>query len=219
MLRGVLFDMDGVLVDSEPVFLKNMERFLQSMGHTLTQQELLTIVGKTSVNIATDFIAQFELDMEIHEFLEKQKELNGNLYESPDLVLFDGVMECLKWLREQKIKTALVSSTSAASVLSATNRFQLTGLFDAIVCRDMVVQPKPSPIPYQTAMKLLGLEATSCVVVEDSPIGIASADAAGVDVVGFSASYIEQALPPTRYRANGYQELRKIIATQLQLCK
>ncbi len=192
-MKCVLFDMDGVLLDSEPVYLSRLQRHMDCHGVKYTEQQLMAYVGMTSLSIAGAMIEKHGLSMTPEEFLAEEVRLYGSFYlDSPELAIFDGARELLTRLGEQGVKTALVSSSSGKSVLSVLDRFGLGRCFDVIVCRDMVQTHKPSPEPYQTAAQFLGAEPGECVVVEDSPVGIAAGKAAGMRVIAVKTSRIRQ---------------------------
>ncbi|MCI9263783.1 MAG: HAD family phosphatase [Oscillospiraceae bacterium] len=209
MKNYFLFDMDGVLMDSEPLYLKRLQRHMAHYGVEYSPEELEQFVGKTSVSIAETMVRTHDLPLTPQEFLAEEARHCGSFYlDSPELALFPGAEEFLDHLRERGIGTALVSSTSSKSVLSALDRFGMVRRFDAIVCRDMVSNTKPSPEPYLTAARFLGAQAGDCLVVEDSPVGIAAGKAAGMTVAALRASAIRQDITGADLEAGSYQELR-----------
>ena len=154
-------------------------------GVEYSPEELEQFVGKTSVSIAETMVRTHDLPLTPQEFLAEEARHCGSFYlDSPELALFPGAEEFLDHLRERGIGTALVSSTSSKSVLSALDRFGMVRRFDAIVCRDMVSNTKPSPEPYLTAARFLGAQAGDCLVVEDALAGIDAAVAGGFDSAG-----------------------------------
>ena len=209
-MRYLFFDMDGVLLDSEPRYLERLRRHLARYGVDCPREELLRFVGMTSGKAARLLVEENRLPLTGEEFREEESRMFGLLYrDDPELALFHGAGELLALLGERGVKTALVSSTSAMGILLVLNRFGLTRRFDAVVSREMVEAHKPSPEPYLTAARLLGAAPGDCLVVEDSPMGIAAGKAAGMEVAALRASAIRQDVSAADWTAENYQELRR----------
>lgn len=209
-MKHILFDMDGVLMDSEPQYLKRLQGHLAHYGVECGPEELGTFVGKTSLEVARTLVETYGLPVTPQEFLAEEGEIFGNFYlNTPELALFPGAEDFLDLVRDRGLKTALVSSTSSRGVLSALDRFGLVCRFDAVVCRDLVKHTKPSPEPYLTAARFLGAAPGDCLVVEDSPVGIAAGRAAGMTVAALRASAIRQDVSGAHWTAESYPELRR----------
>lgn len=212
-MRYLFFDMDGVLLDSEPIYLLRLQKHLAHHGMACPREELLRFVGMTSLKAARILVEEHHLPLTPEEFWAEESQLLGNLYrDSPELTLFDGVKELLELLGEKGIQTALVSSTSAAGILTVLDRFGLTRCFDAIVSREMVENHKPSPEPYERAARLLGAKPEDCLVVEDSAMGIAAGKAAGMTVAAMTASAIRQDTSGADWQVGSFPELQTALA-------
>lgn len=194
----VLFDCDGVLVDSEPVSARRLVKVFAALGVPATFDDAMTLCGTDGVKETPLVAAKYGKTLTNDELNAKQVEMRDEgllpetIYLESDLQLIDGIRELLVRLRASGVRTGLVSTTRSAHILILLNRFGLTGLFDVIVCGDMVNNRKPNPEPYLTAMSNLGVEPTHAVVVEDSPTGIAAGVAAGAYVLGFTGSSVVQ---------------------------
>lgn len=211
-MKYILFDMDGVLVDSEPIYLGRLQEHMRHHGVEYTREQLLRFVGMPSPKAARILVEDNALPMTPEEFWAEENRLFGNLYEvSPELELFDGVRELLTLLGERGVKTALVSSTSSKGILAVLDRFRLMRCFDAIVSREMVENHKPSPEPYETAARYLGAQAGDCVVVEDSGMGIAAGKAAGMTVIAMKASVIKQDTSGADLEVEDHRQLRRLL--------
>lgn len=211
-MKYILFDMDGVLVDSEPLYLGRLQEHLRRYGAEYTWEKLLGFVGMPSPKAARILVEDNHLPMTPEEFWAEEGRLFGNLYEtSRELAPFDGVKELLTLLGEKGIKTALVSSTSASGILTVLDRFGLTRCFDVVVSREMVKNHKPAPEPYETAARYLGAQAGECLVVEDSPMGVAAGKAAGMTVVAMKASIIKQDTSQADMEVQDHRELRRLL--------
>ena len=211
-MKYIFFDMDGVLLDSEPIYLIRLQKHLARYGVEYTHEELLRFVGMPSPKAARILVEENSLSLTPEEFWAEAGGLFRNVYEAPELTLFDGVKDLLELLGERGVKTALVSSTSAAGILTVLDRFGLVRCFDAIVSRDLVEHHKPSPEPYRRAARLLGAKPEDCLVVEDSAMGIAAGKAAGMTVAAMTASAIRQDTSGADWQVGSFPELQTALA-------
>jgi HAD superfamily hydrolase (TIGR01509 family) len=188
---AVLFDMDGTLVDSEKVWdVALNELALREAGRRLSSRARHEMIGSsmvTSMRIMRDDLA---LDREPDQdwLIERVFELF-----TQGLVWRPGALELLRAVREQGLRTALVTSTGRKLVEVALETLGREN-FDVIVCGDEVAVPKPDPTPYRLAAELLEVPIGECVAIEDSPTGVASAVASGAAVLAVPS---ELELPPT----------------------
>ena len=182
-MHAVLWDMDGVLVDSEPLWTLAEVELARALGGEWTDEIKALVVG-TRLDVSVPTILRFygvpvgpaQVAWAADFLLDRMTQL----YKT-EPVLMAGAQELLAQLRAAGIPVALVSSSYRAlvdSVLAAG-----VGPFDLTLAGDEVTHAKPHPEPYLTAASRLGVDPARCVVVEDSPSGVASAEAAGAAVV------------------------------------
>jgi len=199
--------MDGVLLDSEVGAFEIMRKTLSRLNVELDIEELLKYIGKTSAQIANELVAKYNMGITGEQLRDKYRE-TGNFYaDSDDVVPMPGLVKFLEVLRMDGIKTAVVSSTSSKNVITALNRMGIVKYFDAVICGDMVTNPKPDPEGYLKAAKLVDVLPNDCLVIEDSPHGISAGIAAGMTVVGFSGSEIQQDISRAAMKAASFDEL------------
>ncbi|OLZ51156.1 HAD family hydrolase [Amycolatopsis coloradensis] len=184
-LAAVLWDMDGTLVDSEKLWDVALYEAVESLGGTLTEEQRLSLVGSNM-----DDTAAFLLEVcgkpvgpeSIAEMGEWIRQRTATLFDGP-LPWRPGAQELLELLRAKGVPMALVTSTERSLTELALNTIGRE-YFAATVCGDEVDgRNKPDARPYQLAAELLGVPASRCVAIEDSPPGAASAAAAGCAVV------------------------------------
>ncbi|MFE6613867.1 HAD family hydrolase [Amycolatopsis sp. NPDC057786] len=184
-LAAVLWDMDGTLVDSEKLWDVALYEAVESLGGTLAEEQRLSLVGSNM-----DDTAAFLLEVcgrpvtpeSIAEMGEWIRRRTANLFDGP-LPWRPGAQELLELLRANGVPMALVTSTERPLTELALNTIGRE-YFAATVCGDEVDGlNKPDARPYQLAAELLGVPASRCVAIEDSPPGAASAAAAGCTVV------------------------------------
>jgi HAD superfamily hydrolase (TIGR01509 family) len=179
---AVLFDMDGTLVDSEPVWdeaLKELARWLGGELSADARRQTLGTNVEVSVRIVQADVGRPDADPELSG--KKLIEEAGARF-APGLVWLPGARELIDAVRAAGIPTALVTNTERPLVEVALG--DLVGqLFDVSVAGDEVAHAKPAPDPYLTAARLLGVDPAATVAIEDSPTGTASAVAAGCAVL------------------------------------
>ncbi len=182
-LSAVLFDMDGLLVDTEPTWTVAEVELAARLGGTWTPQIKASVVGTRVETAVPIILTAFGLEptaplveRTTRELLARMVELFGG-----ELKPLPGALELLGALREAGVPVALVSSSYRVLVDAVVARLGLT--FDFLLAGDEVSRAKPHPEPYLAACAQLGAAPGAAVVLEDSPAGIRSGEAAGCAVV------------------------------------
>jgi len=183
MLAAVLWDMDGLLVDTEPLWTVAQHELARSLGGEFTPQAKAAMVG-TRLDVAVPMLlSSIGLSAEparVSDAMAWLLQRMVELYASP-LELMPGAAELLAELRSAGVPVALVSSSYRVLVDAVLAHG--TGPFSVTVAGDEVGHGKPHPKPYLRAAGLLGVDPAACVVLEDSAAGAASGLAAGCAVV------------------------------------
>lgn len=179
--RAIIFDLDGVLADSEPWWNKIDAQLLKDYGadyHGEYHEEVLGV----SYLIAIEFYKKaFNISAPTEEMMKRRGQIATEFF-ADRVGLFPRVKEVLKELQEIKLKLALATSSVSASARPFLDRHQLTQFFDVIVTGDEIFLGKPAPDIYLHTAKKLGVAANECLVIEDSLSGIAAAKAAHMRV-------------------------------------
>jgi HAD superfamily hydrolase (TIGR01509 family) len=189
MIRAVLFDMDGVLVDSEE-FIRNaaIQMFLEK-GFVVEPEDFIPFIGAGEIRFLGGVAEKYGIELEIDEaktrtYLIYEKICSGNLRALP------GVFEVMELCRDMKLKTAVTTSADEFKMLVNLKEIGLpVETFDLTVFADMVINKKPDPEIFLTASGMLGLEPGECLVIEDSPSGLKAARAAGMRSIGLSTTF------------------------------
>lgn len=196
-IQAVIFDMDGVLIDSEPLHEQAQEALFTRLGFDVSHDEMVSFKGRTEADVYSSVLerhgnGRFELDSVINAKREIYRRL------LTDVKPVDGALELLHLLRGH-FPLGLATSASAADQRFVIEHFRLGGVFNAVVTAEDVVNPKPHPEPYLMAAEELGVAPGACAVIEDTRNGIRSARAAGCRVVGlagtFSRADLEEEMP------------------------
>jgi len=182
MISAVLFDLDGVLVDSETISREASDRTLAEVGIYLTDDERKEIFGRRTVENYRRHIMRRGLDLSAEELVEKKVALFGELIKGR-LRPLPGVLDLLAAVNDAGIKKAVVSSSPLDRVNASLEEVGLLKEFEVILSGDCCAEGKPDPEPFVLAAKKLGVKPLECVVIEDAEPGILAAKAAGMKCV------------------------------------
>ena len=191
-LRYALFDFDGVIADTEPLYMELDRKALAHFGYEASRSDLRSFIGHPSEEMGPKLLAEHGIHITTDDFLAVWDGGTG-IYGSPDLEPSPGLRELWELLRERGVRVGVVSSTCCASLVRALNHFQMLGHVDVLVGRDFVTRRKPDPEPYLHALEWLAPgEATDAaahaIAFEDSAAGLASARAAGIYAIGYQGA-------------------------------
>ena len=188
MLKAVIFDMDGVIVDSEPLHMKAERMTLAPYGIKLDEKELQKYMGRTPRVLLEDVIEKYRLNTTIEEIYPAHKKNLLALYKN-EVELIPGVLELITELDREGVALALASSSDRILILSVIEKFQLSDFFKVIVSGEEVENVKPAPDIFLKTAEELGYFPEECVVIEDSGAGVKSAKSAGMVCVGFRSPH------------------------------
>lgn len=182
MLSAVIFDLDGLLADSEPWWNQIDAKLLSGYGADYRGEYHREVLG-VSYRLAIEFYKKaFGITAPTEEMMKRRGEIATEFFANK-VGLFPSVKEVLQELREMKLRLAVATSSVGASARPFLDRHRITKFFDVIVTGDEVERGKPAPDIYLAAAKKLNVTASDCLVVEDALSGIAAAKAAKMRVV------------------------------------
>ncbi|MFC2115670.1 HAD family hydrolase [Bacteroidota bacterium] len=194
MLKAVLFDMDGVLVDSEEYIRNAAIEMFREKGHTVHALDFMPFVGCGENRFLGGVAEKYGIPMDI----EKDKSRTYLIYEqicAGKLTALPGVFETIKLCRSLQLKTAVATSADEFKMLVNLKEIGLPlQTFDVTVFADMVIKKKPDPEIYLTAAEMLHLSPNECLVVEDAPSGLQAANAAGMRSLALSTTFPDDEL-------------------------
>lgn len=183
MVKAVIFDMDGVLIDTEKWLTKYWCQAAGEAGFPMEMKHALAIRSLAGKYAEQYLQGIFGDDFSYWEIRERRKELMREHLKKHGVEKKQGADELLDYLREHKIKTAVATATDLPRTRSYLTEIGIYDKFDEIICASMVENGKPKPDIYLYACKRLGLTAGECIAVEDSPNGVRSASSAGLRTI------------------------------------
>jgi HAD superfamily hydrolase (TIGR01509 family) len=190
MLQGVLFDMDGVIVDTEPLHQKAYHQMFDQVGIEVSPGLYQSFTGQSTINICKRICDHFELKASPESLVKIKRANFQKLFDSDtDLTLLEGVLDLIKEYHENDLKLVLASSASMDNINNIFERFHLEKYFIAKFSGADLKQSKPHPEIFEKAAFATGYERTNCMVIEDSTNGIKAANAAGIFCVGYDSQH------------------------------
>ncbi len=185
----IIFDMDGVIVDSEPLHVRAELQTCADHDIKISPAEWTGFKGRTATDIFSHINDRFaDGQHKVTDLIDHKTNLFVQMVGN-DIELITGIEDFLSWCRNRFTNMGLATSSNARVQRAIFKRFNLDQYFDTVVTGDMVTRGKPNPEPYLLAMSKLGVQPAQTIVVEDSGSGIASALAAGTTVVGITTSH------------------------------
>ena len=196
-MKAVIFDMDGVLVDTNPHHRTAWREYYQRNGKTLSDADFVQHVsGKHNADIVAHlFAGQTLTPEEVHRLSHDKEALFREIYQ-PDITPVAGLVPFLKSLKEAGLKLAVATSAPVENLDFVMDALNIRSYFDALLNESMVSHPKPDPEIYEKAMEMLGVEPADCVIFEDSMTGIQAAKASGATVIGMATTQTPDELYP-----------------------
>ena len=184
MITTVIFDMDGVIIDSEPIHFKLIQKLFRERGLDLTEEEHTRYVGRS--DFWSIMKEKFDLDIgaeELHQiYLQRfMSYLKHSFDEDP----IDGVIGCIRDLDSMGKKLVLASSATRENIRVVMDMYSLWDYFDQWISGAELETSKPHPEIFLKAAELIGSDPDECLVIEDSENGVKAAKAAGMICIGY----------------------------------
>jgi len=182
--EAVIFDMDGVLVDSEPIHCKIEKKLFDKLGIVVDEAVHRSYMGASNEFMYSDLKSRFELQESVGELIEMDESFRCDYFKNLDVILLnEGVINLLSEIKSAGLKLAVATSSSPAIADILLNRCKITSWFDAVITASEAGKSKPAPDVYLLAAEKLGVSPANCIVFEDSPNGLSAAQSAGMHCV------------------------------------
>ena len=182
--QAVLFDMDGVILDSEPLHTLARARRFAALGIPLDVEKQI-VLGVRKFDYWQDFKAKYALKESADELIASEFRAILDLIKEKNVPESLHLSELLQFMADHGIKAAVGSASSREYVTGVLKHLGIEKYFSALVCGDEVKRPKPFPDTYLLGIERLGVDPANCFVVEDSRTGSLAAKAAGIPCIGY----------------------------------
>jgi HAD superfamily hydrolase (TIGR01509 family) len=186
MLKAAIFDMDGVIIDSEPFHWDVNKKIFSDLGIKMSQREYRRYIGSSNTNMWTDLKKRYGLSQPLEALVSMQGAGNIDFLRENSFGPIEGVTELIQDLKKNGIAIGLASSSPHAAIDIVLKKFAFESYFSVVVSGEDFKNSKPAPDIFLKAALLLQIPPDKCVVIEDATHGVAAAKAAGMKCIGFA---------------------------------
>ncbi|OYX80680.1 MAG: ABC transporter ATP-binding protein [Flavobacteriales bacterium 32-34-25] len=222
MIQTVIFDMDGVIVDTEPVHRYAYYKQFEELNIEVSEELYTSFTGNSTRNIFQKLKDIFQLENEVEDLIQRKRSIFNDAFDTKkDLELLAGVRNLIEDLHQNGVQLILASSASKVTIERIFNRFELHQYFTHKVSGEDFPKSKPHPAIFEHAASLSIAPKESCIVIEDSTNGIIASKAAGILCIGYNSLHSKnQDLSIADFVVNHFDELNYAIVKDLdsKLC-
>ena len=197
MIKAIIFDMDGLMIDSERVTFECYQEILKGMNLTMDEEFYKTLLGKPLKGIYQRFYDVYGNDFPIEDVIKDVHALMAKRFETEGVPIKTGLKSLLEYLKENNYKTIVATSSNRDRVDTILSQAQITDYFDDSICGDEVTKGKPNPEVFLKSCQKLGVNVDEAIVLEDSEAGIQASYDAGIKVI---------CIPDMKYPEKQYEE-------------
>jgi HAD superfamily hydrolase (TIGR01509 family) len=191
---GIIFDMDGVLVNNSQYHVQAWNLFLEMHGISFREDMKTKVFGTTNKEHLELFFNRKLTEMELNTFENEKEQLYRDLY-APKIKPVHGLIPFLKILKKNQIPISLATSAPKSNVDFTLDKLAVRDFFKVIIDSSSIIKGKPDPEIYLKAILSLGMQAKDCIVIEDSINGIFATKSAGAKVIGITTTHKTEELP------------------------
>jgi HAD superfamily hydrolase (TIGR01509 family) len=190
MIKTVIFDMDGVIIDSEPVHYYAYQQHFRELNIVVSPEMYASFTGNSTKNIYEKLKLNFNIVEDVATLVNRKRNLFNDAFDKKDdLFLLEGVEDLIKNLFNNGMQLVLASSSANVTIERVFNRFDLNKYFTFKVSGEDFPQSKPHPAIFLRAAELAQTAVENCIVIEDSTNGIKAANAAGIFCIGYESEH------------------------------
>jgi beta-phosphoglucomutase len=188
MIQTVIFDMDGVIVDTEPVHRYAYFQHFAELDIPVTEAMFTTFTGNSTRNVFQNLKTLFNLEQDVEDLIQRKRTIFNEAFDTKeDLELLGGVENLIKEFHQKGMQLILASSASKVTIERVFSRFKLHQYFTHIVSGEDFPNSKPDPAIFEYAASMSIAFKENCIVIEDSTNGVKAAKAAGIYCVGYNS--------------------------------
>ena len=206
-VQGVIFDLDGTLVDTMPLHGRAWEALAHRYTLPFSSKQLAAANGKTTTAHIRDVFEWASEPADIQKLAQEKRQLFLDLVESDGVTAIKGLHVFLKKLVEQKVSMAVGTSAPQGNADLMFKHAQIPDIFSSIIGAEDVTHGKPAPEVFLKAAQSLSLDPKECLVIEDAPMGIAAARAAGMPVIALTTTHSREELADATRIIDTYLDL------------
>ena len=197
MIKAIIFDMDGLMIDSERVTFECYQERLKDMNLTMDEEFYKTLLGKTIKGIYQRFYDVYGNDFPIENVIQDVHQLMAERFETEGVPVKKGLVKLLHYLKDNNYKTIFATSSNRDRVDKILAQAKITEFFDDSICGDEVTKGKPNPEVFLKSCQKLGVNVDEAIVLEDSEAGIQASYDANIKVI---------CIPDMKYPEKQYEE-------------
>ena len=197
MIKAIIFDMDGLMIDSERVTFECYQERLKDMNLTMDEEFYKTLLGKPIKGIYQRFYDVYGNDFPIQNVIQDVHQLMAERFETEGVPVKKGLVELLHYLKVNNYKTIVATSSNRDRVDKILAQAKITEFFDDSICGDEVTKGKPNPEVFLKSCQKLGVNVDEAIVLEDSEAGIQASYDANIKVI---------CIPDMKYPEKQYEE-------------
>lgn len=184
-MKAVIFDMDGVLIDSEPLHLLTDKSLLKRLNVEVEENYFDKYVGVTNPVMWKEIVTSFNIQRSLQEILNIELSLKLKLLKKGNYLPMEGVLELLKDLYDHNIPISIASSSSSIFIKEVFKKLKIEKYVQLYISGENIEKSKPEPDIFLKTAELLQVRPEECIVIEDSKNGVIAAKRAGMKCIGF----------------------------------
>lgn len=193
MIKLIIFDFDGLMVNSENIIFSAIQKIYSGFGHHFTWNYFQKHLGKTVTEALTSYYQDYPINISFEEFVElRHIEVKKAL--KNELRLQPGLIPLLEFLKKSRIKMVIASSSAKKYLQDNLNKFKIADYFSAIYGRESITRSKPHPEIFLHALKEARISASQAIILEDSPLGVVAGNSAGIFTIAVPMENVESEL-------------------------
>ncbi len=207
MIRGIIFDFDGVITDSEPPYIEALVKLMKSLGRDASFEELQHVVGQNLKAIGEELTGTYGLDMSAEEFNERCMRIYEESTDIRDFRAMDGLYDFLESCKQKGIIMCVASSSDYDYLYTIMDSLGIRDYFAFVLSGHGLRKGKPDPLIYNMAAEKMGIDKKDLLIIEDSTNGIRAGKASGIYTVGFKGSKVVQDTSMADKEVYSFQEI------------